>query len=203
MKDEELDKLRKQRESVNIEFKSMIDDPQKIAKTVVAFANTSGGHILIGINDDRSVKGVSELPEIEKVNEVLAIVESVGTVIHHVFYQEKKKIIILEVNESIDKPVDLFGDIFYRFDDKTMLAGKEMLQTLTKYEAIPNLAIDQIKKNLRSHLRLKFGITAKQFGQMMNYSEQRAEKLLYEYLREGFLMITEIQKPFIFSLRQK
>ncbi len=109
--DAELDTLRKQRESVNIEFKSKIDEPEKIAKTIYAFANTSGGHILIGINDDRSVKGISEIPEMEKVEEVLSFVEDIEVEISHCFYQEKRRIIILKIAESKNKPLEFNDEI--------------------------------------------------------------------------------------------
>lgn len=46
------------KESVNVEFKRVyVDD---IKKTAVAFANTNGGRIYIGINDDGTVEGVTD-----------------------------------------------------------------------------------------------------------------------------------------------
>lgn len=202
MTDEELDKLRKQRESVNIEFKSKIDDTSKIAKTICAFSNTSGGYILIGINDDRSVKGISELPEMEKVNDVLALIPEVSVEIFHCFYQEKKKVIVLKVPESKSKPLLFEDEIYFRADDKVFVAGKEMTNILNKYEASNSIKLNSILKTLRSHLRIKQTITARQFSKMINYSEQRVEKMLLEYLREGFLMIVEIEKPHYYTLRQ-
>jgi predicted HTH transcriptional regulator len=201
--DAELDSLRKQRESVNIEFKSKIDEPEKIVKTIYAFANTSGGHLLIGINDDRSVKGISEIPEMEKVDEVLSFVEDIEVEISHCFYQEKRRIIILKVAESKNKPLEFNDEIYIRADDKSMAAGKEMIQILNKYEPNRFLKIDPILKSLRSYLRMNHTITAKHFAKTINYSEQRVDKMLLEYLREGFLMVVEIEKPYYYTLREK
>ncbi|MDG1262075.1 MAG: ATP-binding protein [Flavobacteriales bacterium] len=41
------------------DFKMRIEDSRKIAKTLVAFANTDGGRLLIGVKDNGSVSGVN------------------------------------------------------------------------------------------------------------------------------------------------
>lgn len=47
-------------ESKNVEFKRKLpDDSKKYMKTIVAYANTSGGKIIIGVDDDtRNIVGV-------------------------------------------------------------------------------------------------------------------------------------------------
>ncbi len=47
-------------ESKTLEFKQSCYSLKNIVKSVVAFANTAGGVILIGVNDDRDVVGVDE-----------------------------------------------------------------------------------------------------------------------------------------------
>jgi ATP-dependent DNA helicase RecG len=47
-------------ESKTLEFKSVLPQHDQIAKTIVAFANTSGGKLLIGVNDARKVVGVAD-----------------------------------------------------------------------------------------------------------------------------------------------
>ena len=44
-------------EHVNQDFKFRIDDQKKIARTLCAFANTSGGRLLIGIKDNKKIVG--------------------------------------------------------------------------------------------------------------------------------------------------
>lgn len=52
-----------------VEFKRRFSDFDKIAKEIIAFANTRGGVILIGVDDDGSIVGVdSEKHEIELVS---------------------------------------------------------------------------------------------------------------------------------------
>ena len=45
-------------EHLKQDFKMRIDDAQKIARSLVAFANTSGGRLLIGVKDNGNVCGV-------------------------------------------------------------------------------------------------------------------------------------------------
>jgi len=52
--------LLQQGENASVEFKEALVRPESIAKEMVAFANTQGGNLLIGISDDGSVKGVQE-----------------------------------------------------------------------------------------------------------------------------------------------
>jgi len=65
----ELYKLIEEGESQTVEFKRKFSTPEKIAKEMIAFANTNGGYILFGVDDDKSIIGVrSEKEEIELVN---------------------------------------------------------------------------------------------------------------------------------------
>src|SRR5205814_8742882 len=60
--------LIEQGEGFSIEFKRRISSPAKIARTIISFANTKGGTILFGVDDDGSIVGVeSEKSEVELV----------------------------------------------------------------------------------------------------------------------------------------
>ena len=50
-------------EGPSLEFKHRVPRPERLAKEVVAFANTDGGRVLIGVNDDASVVGVRDAEE--------------------------------------------------------------------------------------------------------------------------------------------
>ena len=57
-------------EGFELEFKRKISSPLKIAKTISAFANTRGGIILFGVDDDGSIVGVeSEKTELDLIDE--------------------------------------------------------------------------------------------------------------------------------------
>ncbi len=60
-----LRELVRQGEGKHIEFKLKTNHPEKIVREVVAFANTDGGRLLIGIGDDRTIKGLKYVDEDE------------------------------------------------------------------------------------------------------------------------------------------
>ena len=47
-------------ENKTLEFKETLPQNESIAKTVVAFSNTAGGKLIIGINDERKIVGVDD-----------------------------------------------------------------------------------------------------------------------------------------------
>src|SRR3990167_2113225 len=68
-----LDKLLSQCEGKTLEFKENTSSPLKIIKTVVAFANTAGGTIVIGVEDKtKKVIGVNHvLLEEERISNLI------------------------------------------------------------------------------------------------------------------------------------
>ena len=57
-------KLIENGENLNVEFKQRFSEFEKIAKEIIAFANTEGGTIIFGVNDDTKVYGVESEKEI-------------------------------------------------------------------------------------------------------------------------------------------
>jgi len=60
----ELKKLASEGEGIQLEFKLKATYPEKIVRELIAFANTEGGTLLIGVDDDGSIPGV-KYPEEE------------------------------------------------------------------------------------------------------------------------------------------
>jgi len=56
-------------ESETVEFKRKFSTSPKIAKEMIAFANTKGGYIFFGIDDDKTIVGVeSEKSELDLID---------------------------------------------------------------------------------------------------------------------------------------
>lgn len=66
--------LLQSQEGKRLEFKRDCSSPENIMKTLVAFANTAGGIMLIGVEDDHTVVGVSGKPldEEERLSNMIA-----------------------------------------------------------------------------------------------------------------------------------
>jgi predicted HTH transcriptional regulator len=69
--DEYLKELLKLSENETLDFKQSINKSSRIAKTLIAFANTKGGKIAVGISDHKKLTGIDPEEEIfmlEKAN---------------------------------------------------------------------------------------------------------------------------------------
>ena len=57
-----------------LEFKRDLSSPKPLLKTLVAFANTAGGKLIIGVDDDQQIFGVEQpLDEEERLCNLIAI----------------------------------------------------------------------------------------------------------------------------------
>ena len=52
--------LLQQPEGKTLEFKRDLSSPRNVLKTLVAFANSAGGRLVIGVDDDRTLLGVTD-----------------------------------------------------------------------------------------------------------------------------------------------
>jgi predicted HTH transcriptional regulator len=60
-------------EGKTLEFKRDLSSPKPLLKTLVAFANTAGGRLIVGVGDDKTVIGVGDpLDEEEKLSNLIA-----------------------------------------------------------------------------------------------------------------------------------
>ncbi len=61
-----LEELLQQPEGKTLEFKRDLSSIEPIMKTLVAFANTSGGSLIIGVDDNKKVLGVEDVLAMEE-----------------------------------------------------------------------------------------------------------------------------------------
>src|SRR6201996_1989011 len=126
-------------EGVTLDFKKTITNCEKIARTLVAFANNKGGRLLIGVADDGSIKGVKADDEERYMIEKAA----------HIFcrpaleprfeevYIDQKLVLVVEIEESNLKPHYALAEdgkwwVYVRVKDKSVLASKVVVDVLKR-----------------------------------------------------------------------
>jgi predicted HTH transcriptional regulator len=194
-------------EGISLEFKRTLTSSRRIARVLVSFANTSGGTLLIGVEDDGSITGVSsELKELEKLEvAVRDFVSEDLSISYSVVEVDGCKVMQVGVAESKKKPVAVVNQkgerIFYvRVKDKAVPT-----QRLTTLAGAPK-ELDGLKearqvKTLFMYLRANDDITAKEYAKLINFSERRTVHLLNKLVETGYLLMREVAGRKGYSLR--
>jgi predicted HTH transcriptional regulator len=207
-----LKKLVRQGENSNIEFKLKATHPDKITKEAVAFANSEGGIIFLGVDDDRNIKGV-KFPEEDEFILRKAFEEYASPAID--FELEKfvlendREVLIFHVPKSekihylLEKPKQKFGKAYVRVHDKCVKASHEMYQILKGRIKQKNVKFyfKEKEKLLMEYLDKNHSITLKKFMELANIERNVASKTLILLTLAGVLEIIadEVEDSFIFK----
>lgn len=191
-------------EGLQVEFKRKFSTPEKIARTMIAFANTRGGYLIFGVDDDKQVVGVeSEKSEAELVKDA-ALNYCEPPVEYKIEYLEVhgKEVVIAAVPESDKKPhrlqdylneLDLNKSVvLVRVNDKSMQASKEMVRILRAQGqdlSLKKYAIGSNEKTVFDYLNNNETISVKELSELVNISERRASRTLVKMVRANLLMI--------------
>lgn len=191
----ELNELIENGENDSVEFKRKFSSPEKIAKEMIAFANSKGGKILFGIDDDKSIKGVeSEKGELELISTAAKFYsEPEIEFTAEIMLLRNKDIVVVHIEESKKKPHRLISDetenemkVYVRFKDKSILASKETIKILrnSNDDSPPlKIFIGEIEKALFEFLNQNEKITVKGFKRLVNISERRASRTLVNLVK--------------------
>jgi predicted HTH transcriptional regulator len=206
---QELRKLVSLGEGQNLEFKRKAAHPEKIVREIIAFANTSGGIVLIGVGDDGSIPGL-KFPEDESHVMKKALLQCRPAI----RYTEKlipigdsRTVIRYDIPESNKKPhvligADLSREAFVRVNDKSIKASREMKEIAKRA---------QRKKDIRFHygehetLLVKYlsehsSITLKKFMEISRLKRFYASRKLVLLVLADVLQISPHEKGDIYSL---
>jgi len=108
-------------ESDTVEFKSTFN--RAVIESLVAFANTKGGAVYVGMNDKGEVKGVEIASESiqQWINEIKSKTEP--SLIPYVDFVKiaNKEIVILSTHEQPIKPISLQGRCYKRINNSNHL----------------------------------------------------------------------------------
>ncbi len=199
----ELKALISEGENFKIEFKRQFSSIEKIAKELIAFANTKGGMILFGVDDDGTIYGVeSEKSEIDLIYEAAReYCEPPIEPIVQVIELNRKDVVVAIVEESQTKPhrlqdyrnvISRDAKVYIRINDKSVIASREVVKILEseRPDSEPlSIIIGENERRLFKYLEEKGRITVKDYAKLVNISERRASKILVKLVRAGVIRI--------------
>ncbi len=210
----ELNEIIENGENQHVEFKRKFTEPEKIAKEMIAFANTHGGDLLFGIDDDKTVVGVeSEKGEIEYIDLAARFFcepELSFTIdIMHIY---RKDVIVVHIPESRVKPHRLIENgkedsddskVYIRVKDKSVQASKETIKVLKKLRADSPAQIINLgdkEKALIGYLQNHDRVTLKEFREFLNLSNRRASRILVNLVRADIIRLHNHEKEDFYTL---
>ncbi|MGY4386234.1 putative HTH transcriptional regulator [Pedobacter sp. UYP24] len=192
-----------QGEGTTLDFKKTITSNEKIAKSLVAFANNKGGQLLIGVADDGSIKGVKSEDE-ERYMITKSAHQFCKPAIEPEFeevYVDDKLVLVVKIAPSSTKPHYALDEqkkwwVYYRVNDKSILASKIIIDVIKQSTANNETLIrytDQEKK-LFEYLQLEGRITLKQFSKLTRSSYRHAQKIIVSLILGGIIKPVTSQK---------
>jgi predicted HTH transcriptional regulator len=186
-------------ENGQTEFKRLVHSPSKIAKPITAFANTAGGVILIGVDDDKRIVGIHS----EK--EILEIVDE-GVKLHidpepeiEIYHEEFKRRLVLMVlvPESPDKPHSHIEQTRDPHTGKSVTEKRVYIREGSRNRALcdDRITLMQSKKN---PLKLSFGVAEKM---LLGYLQQNRQITAGEYGEMAGIPLAEARERLIALVR--
>lgn len=198
-------------EGENIEFKQTLNSEYKIAKTICSLANTTGGVILVGIKDDKSIVGVDPEEEKHILGQAANFYCDPPIPLNYEEIEEwhdekdvKVTILKVTIKDSPDKPHKVLNKKgewlpYFRQQDQSVIAGKKSV-SLMKESTDFKGQLSKNEKKLVSYLKRHPKITQKEFMDLVNISERRARRELHEALSKGIIKVMELEKDDYYCL---
>ena len=190
-------------EGVSLDFKKTISSCEKIARTMVSFANNKGGRLLIGVADDGNIKGVKSEDE-ERYMITRAAHMFAKPALEPIFeevYVDDKLVLVVDIKQSVLKPHYALGDdgkwwVYVRVKDKSVLASKIVVDVLKRSAGDTGvmLAYSDNEKMLLKYLEKTDRITIIEFCKMLKLTRRRAQRILVDLVLSGVVRIHTSEK---------
>lgn len=194
--------MARQGEGPQVEFKKRINHPDKVVREVVAFANTDGGTILVGVDDNGDLSGLKYAEEddylmqkaIAELSKPRVVYES-GTV----KLDDQRNLLYYFIPPSTRKPHyaletsgQRWGKAYIRKGDKSIQASHEVLELIRKNRTDQphGFSYGDEERALLKYLEAHGTVTLKQFVAHAGIKPSRASKVLVALTLAGVLAIT-------------
>jgi predicted HTH transcriptional regulator len=190
-------------ESVTLDFKKTITSCEKIAKTLVAFANNKGGKLLVGVADDGTISGVKAEEE-EKYMLTKAAdfyCKPPLELKYEEVYIDDKVVLVAEIPESDSKPHYALSEdkkwwVYIRVKDKSLLASKIVMDVLKRSNEDKGVFIEYSSKEkaILEYLENHKSITSQEYSKLLKLPRRRAQRILVNLVLSGIIRLHTTEK---------
>ena len=190
-------------EGVTLDFKKTITSCEKIARTMISFANNKGGRLLIGVADDGTIKGVKSEDE-ERYMITKAAQFYARPALEPIFeevYVDDKLVLVVEIKESDSKPHYALAEdgkwwVYVRVKDKSVLASKIVVDVLKRSGDDKGILIEYSanEKALLEYLDKQERINIKEYCDLLKLTRRNAQRILVKMVLSGVIRIHTTEK---------
>lgn len=196
----DIERLAGRGEGQTLEFKQRTPEPPRLAKEIIAFANTDGGRLIIGIEDDGNVVGVKDAEEEEFAlrNALEAhCAPKIKWRTERVEITRKREVVVVAVPRSKLRPHFLVGVdrldgkmAYVRVGDRSIEASREAVALMTSAENKDDVQFEfrEVELRLMKYLEQYGRIAVKSFSRFVNISDEEARMVLVTLTRAGVLV---------------
>lgn len=182
-------------EGTFLEFKRTIPSAEKIAREIAAFANTNGGTLLIGVDDDKSLVGVDGYQEEEFLLNQAAnhLCDPKVVITIEVVHFGERDLLVIKVPEADKKPVFVrnktASKVYVREKDRNRVASRERVEILKKKHSPKGVTFQYGPKEQKLFRYLnEYGeITVIKFSHLIDSDKERASGILVNLVSAGIL----------------
>ncbi len=172
-------------EHLHQDFKFAISDARKIARSVSAFANADGGHLLIGVKDNGTLAGVRGEEDVYMVELAASRYCDPPQEVEFTAFSVDSNVVVIRASiaKAAKRPVranepDGTWRAYYRVADENIVAHKLMVRAWQHSHAI-SLNLDGDATRLIDFVRsCPEGTDARAIALALHISEKRAEQLV-------------------------
>ena len=197
-------------EHEQLDFKFEITDARRIARSLVAFANTRGGRLLIGVKDNGAIAGM-------RSDEEFYMVESAAKMYckPEVDFSLRewtvngKKVLEIIIEPSLGKPhyaATKEGKwlVYIRVADQNLLANRVLLKVWKNEKMGKGVFVKfmEPEKTLLEYLEANSTITLSKFMRIAAVSRDRAENILVKFILLKTIRIIFIAQGAFYSLQE-
>jgi len=208
---EYISKLISKGENQQLDFKHSITDSKKIARSLVAFANTDGGKLLVGVKDNGAIAGVRDDEEFYMVQAAAQLYckppmnfdskiwEINGKTILEITIAKGENIIYSAPNK------DGKWMVYIRVNDQNFTANSILLKVWEKKKSKTGVLIryTEIEKQLFDYLIENKTITFSKFKKMAKISKYKAEKILINLIVLDLVEIIYTENQIFYKVTEK
>jgi predicted HTH transcriptional regulator len=203
-------KLIQEGEHQRQDFKYCINDSKKIAKSLVAFANTDGGRLLIGIKDNGKIVGIKTDEEFYMIEAAAKIYSNPPINFSTQQWQiEGKTVLEIQVEPSTTKPhyaIDENGKwlAYLRVDDENYLGNKIQINVWKKNNSPIGIhfTFSEHEKFLIDYLLNNPSITISKFIRQAHVSKNKAEEVLTNFVIMNVINMKTEKDGTLFTLNK-